>query len=63
MYPWPTASDFDAADDNKDGNLTKAEFVQYISQNNKCNVDKSATSFVQYNTTTLHHFNLDCSVY
>jgi len=31
MYPWPTASDFDAADDNKDGNLTKAEFVQYIS--------------------------------
>merc|ERR1711953_645696 len=31
LYPWPTASDFDAADDNKDGNLTKAEFVQYIS--------------------------------
>ena len=31
MYSWPTASDFDAADDNADGNLTKAEFVQYIS--------------------------------
>ena len=31
MYSWPTASDFDAADANADGNLTKAEFVQYIS--------------------------------
>ena len=31
IYSWPTASDFDAADANEDGNLTKAEFVQYIS--------------------------------
>ena len=60
MYPWPTASDFDAADDNKDGNLNKAEFVQYISQNNKCNVDKEKrVQLLLYNTTTLYHFNLD----
>jgi len=25
---WPNASDFDAADANADGNLTKAEIVQ-----------------------------------
>ena len=30
IYSWPTASDFDAADENGDGNLTIDEFVQYL---------------------------------
>ena len=30
IYSWPTASDFDAADANADGNLTIDEFVQYL---------------------------------
>ena len=38
MYSWPTASDFDAADENGDGNLTIDEFVQYLGQKGACYV-------------------------
>ena len=38
VYSWPSASDFDAADDNGDGNLTIDEFVQYLGQKGACYV-------------------------